>query len=227
MPLLKKWNDDGGVWAIWHVTESMEVLLACLSDTLVHEECERLKAPSRKMEFLAVRVLLKAVTGREMRVGHLPSGRPFLEGEPWRVSISHTKNYVAVGLHETAVPGIDVEQYAERVRKVESRFIRNDEMPERVNMKREEELYQLLLHWSAKETLFKVMGCKEVDFLRHLKVFPFKLASSGGIRGESYHPDQKSSYQIHYLIHPEFVCTYCVGKASNKQERDLFIKEKK
>lgn len=130
MPLLKTWTEENGRWGIWQVTETLEELYACLSDDVVRQELERLKAPSRKMEYLAVRVLLKTMLGKEARIGHEPSGKPFLSGGEYHVSISHTKGYVAVGLHESAQPGIDIEAYGGRVRKVESRFVREDEMPE-------------------------------------------------------------------------------------------------
>ena len=118
---------------------------------------------------------------------------------------------MAVGLHESAQPGIDIEAYGGRVRKVESRFVREDEMPERAQMESREELYQLLLHWSAKETMYKVLDMAEVDFLQYLKVCPFKLSSSGTFTGESYRKADKARFLIHYLIHPEFVCTYCLN----------------
>ena len=116
MPLLKTWTEENGRWGIWQVTETLEELYACLSDDVVWQELERLKAPSRKMEYLAVRVLLKTMLGKEVRIGHEPSGKPFLTGGEYHVSISHTKGYVAVGLHESAQPGIDIEAYGERVR---------------------------------------------------------------------------------------------------------------
>lgn len=163
MPLLKTWTEENGRWGIWQMTETLEELYACLSDDVVRQELERLKAPSRKMEYLAVRVLLKTMLGKEVRIGHEPSGKPFLTGGEYHVSISHTKGYVAVGLHESAQPGIDIEVYGGRVRKVESRFVREDEMPERARMESHEELYQLLLHWSAKETMYKVLDMAEVD----------------------------------------------------------------
>ena len=205
MPLLKTWTEENGRWGIWQVTETQEELCACLSDDVVRQELERLKAPSRKMEYLAVRVLLKTMLGKEVRIGHELSGKPFLTEGEYHVSISHTKGYVAVGLHESAQPGIDIEAYGERVRKVESRFVREDEMPERIQMESREELYQLLLHWSAKEAMYKV--------LQHLKVCPFKLSSSGTFTGESYRKADKARFLIHYLIHPEFVCTYCLNTA--------------
>ena len=184
MPLLKTWTEENGRWGIWQVTET-----------------------------LAVRVLLKTMLGKEVRIGHETSGKPFLTGGEYHVSISHTKGYVAVGLHESAQSGIDIEAYGERVRKVESRFVREDEMPERARMESREELYQLLLHWSAKETMYKVLDMAEVDFLQHLKVCPFKLSSSGTFTGESYRKADKARFLIHYLIHPEFVCTYCLNTA--------------
>lgn len=195
------------------MTESLEELRAGVSDMSTLAEYACLKAPSRKLEFLAVRVLLYAMKGREIQVGHEPSGRPFLIGESEYVSISHTRNYVAVGLHKTAIPGIDIEQYGDKVRRVRSRFVRKDELPEGEAMPEKEELYQLLLHWSAKETMFKVMNCTEVDFLRHLRIAPFRLSSSGILTGEAYYPEHEFCYRIHYLIHPDFVCTYCVGES--------------
>ena len=33
--------------------------------------------------------------------------------------------------------------------------------------------WALLLHWSAKEVMFKCMNTPEVDFREHLRIFPF------------------------------------------------------
>ena len=118
MPLLKTWTEENGRWGIWQVTETLEELCACLSDDVVWQELERLKAPSRKMEYLAVRVLLKTMLGKEARIGHEPSGKPFLTGGEYHVSISHTKGYVAVGLHESAQPGSGIYLSSHHVGKI-------------------------------------------------------------------------------------------------------------
>lgn len=227
MPLLKTWKEDNGRWGIWQVTETIEELCACLSDNVVRQELEHVKASSRKMEYLAVRVLLKTMLGKEVRIGHELSGKPFLTGGEYHVSISHTKGYVAVGLHKSVQPGIDIEAYGERVRKVEARFVREDEMPERTRMESREELYQLLLHWSAKETMYKVLDMEEVDFLQHLKVCPFKLSPFGTFAGESYREADKVRFLIQYLIHPDFVCTYCLKRDAGSTIADEFGYERK
>ncbi len=51
-------------------------------------------------------------------------------------------------------------------------------------MNQGDEVYVLLLHWSAKETLFKVMGVEGVDFIRHLHIFPF-CHGRGGVFGSA------------------------------------------
>ena len=129
MPLLKKWNAEGGTVGIWKADESFDELLAMLQDTAVYRtELERLKADSRRMEYVAVRVLLKTLLGRELHIAHEPSGKPYLVEGGYRISISHTKGYVAVALHKSLCPGVDIEYFAERVKKVASRFVRKDEL---------------------------------------------------------------------------------------------------
>lgn len=95
------------------------------------------------------------------------------------ISISHTRGYVAVALHSSCEVGMDIEQYGTRVRKVASRFIRSDEEPA---MMEGDEVYALLLHWSAKEALFKLMGVEEVDFIRHLRIFLSACRKRGSSR---------------------------------------------
>ena len=152
MPLWKQWSAGGAVWGIWKVTESPSELRAMLVEQLPYEtELGSLKSPSRKLEYLVVRVLLKALAGEEFDIAHLPSGQPYLKHDSRRITISHTKGYVAVGIHPSALPGIDIEQVAERVLKVTSRFIRSDEFPEKERLPAELQLKGALLHWSGKK----------------------------------------------------------------------------
>lgn len=176
----------------------------------------RYKGAEKEAGDLGVCVLLKDLLGEEKRILHEDSGKPFLEGDPRRITISHTKGYVAVGIHGEAVPGMDIEQVGEKVRRVASRFIRADEMPGREQMTGEESLFQLLLHWSAKETLYKLLGCLDVDFRTHLRIRPFKLSPEGEFVGEEFCSAAGTSCLIHYFVHPDFVCTYCVRSADRR-----------
>ena len=116
---------------------------------------------------------------KKKEIGYRSSGKPYLADGSASISISHTKGYVAVllGGPEKEV-GIDVECYGERVRKVAHKFVREDES---VSWYKGTETWSLLLHWSAKETMFKCMNTSDVDFRKHLHILPFTVEEQGGI----------------------------------------------
>ena len=211
MPLFNKWTDEGATWGIWKVTESPEQLQSYLTaESCNPDELAQFKCTSRQLEYLAVRVLLKTLTGSEHKIAHLPSGKPYLEDHAWNITVSHTKGYVAVGLHPTKEIGVDIEQVAERVLKVTSRFVRDDEFPGITKLPSQAQLYVYLLAWSAKETMFKVMNESEVDFKEHLHVSTFSLQTSGVFVGHEYKSGKKNTFGIHYQTHPDFVLTYVI-----------------
>lgn len=218
MPLFRQWNTEGGgVWGIWKVTESFTELRDQLSAVLPYdEELQAMKSASRCMEYVAVRVLLKTLLGKEYSILHYPSGKPFLENETLRISISHTKGYVAVGVHARQEVGIDIEQRTEKVCKVRSRFVREDEMQGEALVSEEERLSLLLLHWSAKETLYKLINSSEVDFLDHLRIRDFSLLSSGHFMAEEYRTVNRNQFSVSYWVHPDFVCTWSVFSGENE-----------
>ena len=209
MPLFNKWKEDGATWGIWHVTETPEELqsyLTLLSCDPV--ELAQFKCTSRQLEYLAVRVLVRVLTGCEYRISHHESGKPYFVNSPMKITISHTKGYVAVGLHDTKEVGIDIEYVSDRVLKVTSRFVRPDESHGLTNLSDDTQLYVYLLAWSAKETMFKVLNTPAVDFLEHLHVSKFTLQTAGVFIGHEYKTPKKQTYAIHYQTHPEFVLTY-------------------
>ena len=95
MPLYRHWKEGDAEWGIWKVSESAEELRAMLTGGLPYDvELDSLKAQGRKMEYLAVRVLLKTLTGKEYHILHESSGKPYVEGHLFQLTISHTKGYV-------------------------------------------------------------------------------------------------------------------------------------
>lgn len=83
---------------------------------------------------------------------------------------------------------------------------------EEKTMNQGDEVYVLLLHWSAKETLFKVMGVEGVDFIRHLHIFPFVMEEEGCLEAQEYRTEEQWHYRVRYLTHPDFVLTWTIKK---------------
>lgn len=191
--------------AIWQVEEDWEAMCRAVDDPAVVEEAvRRFASPARRMEWLAVRALLGRMEVGKQTIAYLPSGRPYLESNDWQISISHTKGYVAVILGKMQV-AVDIEQYGRRVHRVRERFVRADET---VAPYEGEDTWSLLLHWSAKETVYKRLDESGIDFLQHLQVLPFVPDSKGELRVRALNRPEPREFTVHYALHPRFVLTW-------------------
>lgn len=200
-----QYRGDSVLWGVWRMDESLSALRDELSgSTLFEQAMLRFTAPHRQQEWLSVRMLLYYLLNEHKDIGYLPSGRPFLLDGSFHISISHTKGYVAVILGNTPV-GIDIEQYGQRVHKVAHKFMRDDEVAVPYQ---DDDTWSLLLHWSAKEVMFKCMQTAEVDFRKHLHIASFSPQKQGVFQTKEYRTEQQRSFQIHYLLNPDFVLTW-------------------
>lgn len=101
MPVFKQYTESSYKWGIWKASESLEELLALLPHKEKYEEgIGKFTAVSRKLEWLAVRVLLYTMLGEEKEIHYYSNGGPYLADGSFSISISHTKGYVAVLLSE-------------------------------------------------------------------------------------------------------------------------------
>ena len=203
MPLLMK--HTGPLWGIWKIEEPSEVLLALLQNRKEYlPQLELIRTEQRRREWLASRVLLQELTGGSALIAYHPNGAPYLSGSSLHISISHTKGYAAVLLQDHPAAGIDIEYRSERVSRIRSRFMNTEE---EAGIDKEYETEHLLLHWCAKETLFKMVGYEEVDFLRHLHVCPFPYAEKGSFTVYETRTGERTVYRLNYLVTPDFVLT--------------------
>lgn len=206
MPVFKQYIGDSCRWGIWKTDETLEELLVLLPHKEKYRSAVRqFAADSRRLEWLAVRVLLYTMLGEEKEIDYRSSGKPYLVDGSASISISHTKGYVAVLLGKAGEEiGIDIEYYSERVCKVAHKFMREDE---KVSLFRDTETWSLLLHWSAKETMFKCMNASDVDFREHLHIQPFTIGGQGVFSAEEYRTAEKRNFRIYYYLFPDFVLT--------------------
>lgn len=207
MALFLQHKEASLLWGVWRMDESLSTLREELSDsTLFEQAMHRFTAPHRQQEWLSVRILLYSLLNEHKEISYEPSGKPYLADGSFHISISHTKGYVAVILGTNPV-GIDIEQYGERVHRVAHKYMREDEIaaPYQGN-----NTWSLLLHWSAKEVMFKCMETSEVDFREHLHIVPFIVQEQGAFQAKEYRTEQRRYFLIHYLLHPDFVLTWQV-----------------
>lgn len=136
--------------------------LSCL--TLIEKErFETMISDKRKREFYYTRILWK--------VNHLPGdifysdlGQPLLSNG--HISISHSGEIVILGTSDTHSIGIDVEIKQDKILRVASKFLNQNEI-KRFGMTDLEALTRI---WSIKEALFKLHPEEHLNFAEQIEI---------------------------------------------------------
>lgn len=115
----------------------------------------------RQAEEDGVHCVLTEMLGYEPLVEHNEDGKPMIEG--YHISISHTLGYVAVILSRDYEVGVDIEYVSDRVNRISSRFLRDDEVFADTKDK--------LIAWCVKETMYKLFSSEHLA-LKDIKVDP-------------------------------------------------------
>ncbi len=205
MPVLFIEKDP--VYAVWKIDENIDQLLSILE--LSVEDLARfqsLRSVSRQKEWLSTRALLNQSLGYAAQIDYKSNGAPYLsESSQFSLSISHTKGYAAILLQKDRPAGIDIEFKSDRVKKIRSRFMSEEESQ---NINQAYEVDHLLLYWCAKEALFKMIGQQDVDFIRHLHIEPFVFARKGVLTAIESRTEKKEKYQLGFRVEDDYVMTF-------------------
>lgn len=199
---------EGGLIGIWKMEESREDLLKLFPEkqrqrALIY--LQRFHSERRTIEWLSIRLMLYFLLHEEKIILNRADGKPYLQDGTHHISISHTLNYAALLLHKTLPVGIDIEVRSERIKKVAEKFISDDEY-----IDPESKTVHQLLHWSSKESLFKIMDEEGIDFKHHLHIHPFNPETKGIITATETRTALQRNFQIHYEVHPEYVLTWVI-----------------
>ena len=209
MPIVYKKEHLSSVIAVWESTEDSDILIKIAA--LSADEMALLrnfKSEGRKREFITVRALLKELFPSEkLTINYSKNGKPNLSGNK-NISISHTKNYVAIMVGEFNHGGIDLETINERIFKLATKFLNEAEI-KFTGLNPTIEKLQII--WGAKEVLYKIHEIGDVDFKKHLNVEEFKEAHSGDL----YASILKSGYEKRYHVHYETFTPMMITWASD------------
>lgn len=207
MPLIETLHAQEAIIGLWQMNETELQLLDMLENRAIYQsELDSFVSQKRRIEFLSVRLLLQQFLDLdEVRVGYEPSGKPYLIDSDYQLSISHTKGYAVVILHPSRRVAIDIEQRADKVMRLQSKFMNEAEL-EAIDSAHS--LSYTLICWSAKESLFKWLSESAIDFREHLLITPFRVAESGCLNTFFNRNDNPLPIQVSYLNRQEYVLTW-------------------
>lgn len=178
MPLIfQKELAGGGKYGVWRVSESPAYFLDQLD--LFETESLELNALSerKQIEWLASRFLLHLMLGESDRIPCLKDrhGKPHLDGSKFQISLSHSRDLVAVAIHPSLC-GIDVQYPVDKIPRISRKFV-ND--MEQTYLSEANLLKYLHTIWGAKESIYKAYGRKGLDFKNEIRIDPFLFEDKG------------------------------------------------
>ena len=192
---------------LWQMDESPEQLFDLYPHLLPYRSSldDKYKNDGRKLEFLAIRALMyemlrvngasKGLLSHAGDFTHNGQGKPLFRG--YHVSISHTKGYAALILSKKSEVAVDIEYMSDRVERIASKFLRKDERADSLDSK--------LVHWCAKETVFKLFSEENLLF-EEMRVKPFDTMSDWACDVENLKSGKTARADFELAM--DFVLTY-------------------
>jgi 4'-phosphopantetheinyl transferase EntD len=207
MPLIfKEKFEEDCLLGIWEIRESFDELF---SEVQLHAgEKERLfgfRSNARKLEFLSVRILLKALIGVSGPIVYSDRQKPFLQQSDYRISITHSRKLTAIMLSKTKKVGIDLEYMSHKISKVAHKFINENEY---ITSDDAQKKYHLYIHWCAKEALYKLCDKQEINFLTNLTIEPFDPTEFGIINGWVDNKFWHDKFELSYFSMNNYIVVY-------------------
>lgn len=210
MPLSEIIHSHGALIGLWEMKESEQELLGLLPDPdQYHAALNRFVSQKRRLEFLTIRVMLNQLMDHPVTICYAPSGKPYLSGSDYRISISHTAGYATLILHPHYEVAIDIEQRSPKVMRLQSKFMNQAELDA---MDVADPLSYTLICWSAKETLFKIIDQPGIDFKENLILSPFVINKpSGYFRSFFVKNKNKCIFGMNYKSTYSYILTWIVN----------------
>ena len=192
---------------LWQMDESPEQLFDLYPHLLPYRSSldDKYKNDGRKLEFLAIRALMyemlrvngasKGLLSHAGDFTHNGQGKHLFRG--YHVSISHTKGYAALILSKKSEVAVDIEYMSDRVERIASKFLRKDERADSLDAK--------LVHWCAKETVFKLFSEENLLF-EDMRVKPFDTMADWACDVENLKSGKTA--RVDFELAMDFVLTY-------------------
>lgn len=207
MPLHDLFSVYDGKIGVWKIEESISELLLLTSYREDYKVMlEKYGSKKRKLEKLAIRVLLKKMTGNDkLTIIYDNNGKPYLEDTNNKISISHTAGYAALFINSTNLVGLDIERRERKIHDLAPRFLNEEDLMVIDKNRRND---ALLLCWSGKESVYKIVGEPALDFRDTLFVKPFIVSDSGSFIITFKNCDTEQLFNLEYQIKSDYLLTW-------------------
>ena len=204
MPVIEDFNVSSKTrYVLWEITENYETLFSGIELDLNYKQLlSQKKSEVHKVQFLAVRHLIKYLSINPQNLKYDSLGKPFFENN-FKISISHSGLYAAVIVSDTAV-GIDIETINDRILKIKSKYLETE-----LNYPLELNTETSLLYWNIKESVFKAVDKTGIDFKENILVPPLDMKKNV-VKSWYVDDDKIYSFDTRFKISKKYTLAFVI-----------------
>lgn len=188
---------------VFNIKEGLFFGLLNLAEYAEKEELSQ----KREIELKGKLFLLEKLLDKKPDLAYDEKGKPYLHNDKRHISVSHSHDMLAIIINDYEATGIDIELVRNKVLKIKHKFLTSQELQDAGD-----NVEKLLIYWAAKETLYKIYGLKEVDFIENLFVNPFHKHNLGTLIGHIKLPLFNHKFILNYQLLENYVLVYALKK---------------
>lgn len=180
----------------------------------LHQVDDRVGHRKRRNELLAARAIVNHTCKISDLIVYDLEGKPFLRSGKYKISITHTGDYVGVIFSKNSDVGLDAEFISDRVLKISRRFLSEDELASTCH---ESQSVHQMIYWTMKEAMLKLVGDRKLDFKSELKIQAFGLQKSGETTGVIFRQGNPRTCQLKYRVNDMLIVSWAVFSSPENQ----------
>lgn len=188
---------------IWQITETVDILLSKIQlDNSSQQIFDLKKKEIHKKQFLAIRNILELMSSEKYLVSYSELGKPYLNSKK-NISVTHSGSYAALIVSDKQV-GIDLEEFGEKIKKIEKKFL-DVELDYPIDLS----ISNLLVYWNIKESIFKSLENKPMDFRKNIIVLPLEKENN---KVKSWYINNNEIYSFcsYYKVSKNYTLAYVI-----------------
>ena len=188
---------------IWQITETIDILLSKIQlDNSSQQILNLKKKDIHKKQFLAIRNILELMSSEKYLVSYSEKGKPYLNSKK-NISITHAGSYAALIISDKQV-GIDLQEFDKKIEKIKKKFL-DVELDYPIDLS----ISNLLVYWNIKESIFKSLENKPMDFRKNIIVLPLEKENNK-VKSWYINNDEIYSFRSYYKVSKNYTLAYVI-----------------
>ncbi len=205
------WNDGEGKGRVFPLLDEEDFYRSKLFFSSEEEEVlQKMPRKSSRLQWMSCRLALKELIEEQAFVELKKDsfGRPYLPHLDYLISLSHSNNWAGAFVHPHKKVGFDIEEFRDKILRLEHKFV----SPAEAFFLSEDpktRIQELTLIWSAKESLYKLIGNKAFDFKEHLRLQTSNLLTQSNTEAiVSWKNGEFLDFTVRWMVQESFVITW-------------------